>query len=134
MNKSVKQKSLETRIIKRLKGVPLEAAKLLFADPSLQAIQEYANVVSIKRLGFNDHGPVHVDNVVVDDGAELLRRLRALYGIKNFIGARIVALGGPWGKYAPDAPQVARDRYRLNIIDVPYEQVSARIEAATKDR
>ncbi len=60
MNKSAKQRSLENRILKRLKGVPLEAAKLLFADPSLQAIQEYANVVSIKRLGFNDHGPVHM--------------------------------------------------------------------------
>jgi len=82
----------------------------------------------------HDHGPVHVDDVVVDDGAELLWRLRALYGIKNFVGARIVALGGPWGKYAPDAPQVARNRYRLNIIDVPYERVSTRIEAATKDR
>jgi len=80
-----------------------------------------------------DHGSVHVDDVVVDDGDELLWRLRSLYGLKNFIGARIVALGGPWGKYASDAPQIARDRYKLNIIDVPYEQVSGRIEAATKD-
>lgn len=60
MNKSAKQKALETRILKRLKGKPLEAAKMLFADPVLQANQEYANVVSIKRLGFNDHGPVHM--------------------------------------------------------------------------
>jgi hypothetical protein len=81
-----------------------------------------------------DHGPVHVDDVVVDDCGELLSRLRALYGINNFIGARIVALGGPWGKYAPDAPQVARERYKLNIIDVAYEAVSGRIEAALKDR
>lgn len=81
-----------------------------------------------------DHGNVHVDDVVVDDQGELLWRLRALYGVKNFIGARIVALGGPWGKYAPDAPQVARDRYKLNIVDVPYDQISGRIKAATKDR
>ncbi len=60
MNKSIKQKNLESRILKRLKGKPLEAAKLLFAEPSLQATQEYANIVSIKRLGFNDHGPVHM--------------------------------------------------------------------------
>ena len=82
---------------------------------------------------WRDHGNLHVDDVVVDDADELLWRLRALYGLKNFVGARIVALGGPWGKYAPDAPQVARDRYRLNIIDVPYEQVSGRIEKAAKD-
>ncbi len=81
-----------------------------------------------------DHGPVHVDDVVVDDTGELLWRLRALYGLKNFIGARIVALGGPWGKYAPDAPQVARERHKLNIIDIPYETFSGRVETALKDR
>jgi metal-dependent HD superfamily phosphatase/phosphodiesterase len=60
MNKSAKQIQMEERIIKKLTGKPLETAQLLFADPELQAMQEYANTVSIKRLGFNDHGPVHM--------------------------------------------------------------------------
>jgi metal-dependent HD superfamily phosphatase/phosphodiesterase len=60
MNKSVKQNALERSILKSLSGKPLQAAQMLFADPQLQAMQEYANVVSIKRLGFNDHGPVHM--------------------------------------------------------------------------
>jgi metal-dependent HD superfamily phosphatase/phosphodiesterase len=60
MYKSAKQINLEERILKRLSGRPLKAAELLFADPKLQAMQEYANIVSIKRLGFNDHGPVHM--------------------------------------------------------------------------
>lgn len=60
MNKSAKQSTLEQRILKLLEGRPLRAAQLLFADPELQAMQEYANIVSIKRLGFNDHGPVHM--------------------------------------------------------------------------
>ncbi len=77
-----------------------------------------------------DHGGVYVDDVVVDDYDELLWRLRALYGLKNFIGARIVALGGPWGKYSPEAPQVARDKFRLNIIEVSYDEITARIKAA----
>jgi hypothetical protein len=81
-----------------------------------------------------DHGGVHVDDVVVDDYDELLWRLRALYGLKNFIGARIVALGGPWGKYSPEAPQVARDKFRLNIIDVSYDEITARMERARQDR
>lgn len=81
-----------------------------------------------------DHGRVHVDDVVVDDYDELLWRLRALYGLKNFIGARIVALGGPWGKYSPEAPQVARDNYRLNIIDVSYDEVAARTDRARENR
>ena len=59
MNKSVKQNGLERNILKMLKGKPLQAAQMLFADPELQAMQEYANIVSIKRLGYNDHGPVH---------------------------------------------------------------------------
>lgn len=59
MYKSKKQISLEQRILKLLSGKSLQVAKMLFDDPQLQALQEYANVVSIKRLGFNDHGPVH---------------------------------------------------------------------------
>ncbi len=60
MYKSAKQSGLEQRILKQLEGKPLKAAQLLFSDPQLQAMQEYANIVSIKRLGFNDHGPVHM--------------------------------------------------------------------------
>ncbi len=80
-----------------------------------------------------DHGGVHVEDVVVDDYDELLWRLRALYGLKNFIGTRIIALGGPWGKYSPEAPQVAREKYRFNIIDVSYEAVAPRIKAAREN-
>ncbi len=81
-----------------------------------------------------DHGPVHVEDVVVDDCNELLWRFHALYGLKNFVGARIVALGGPWGKYSPEAPDIAREKYRFEIIDVSYEAVTPRIQAALADR
>jgi hypothetical protein len=76
------------------------------------------------------HADVHVDDVVVDDYEDIKWRLRALYGLKNFIGARVVALGGPWGKYAPEAPQVAREKYELNVIDVSYDEVTDRIKRA----
>jgi len=59
MYKSVKQQLLEQRILKLLSGKALKTAEWLFANPELQAAQEYANIVSIKRLGYNDHGPVH---------------------------------------------------------------------------
>jgi len=81
-----------------------------------------------------DHGGVRVEDVVVDDYEELLWRLRGLHALKNFLGARIVALGGPWGKYSPEAPQVARDRYGFEIIDVPYDAIASRIKAAQEDR
>src|SRR5574344_519929 len=33
------------------------------ADPEIESLQNYANNVSIMRLGFNDHGPVHMRTV-----------------------------------------------------------------------
>jgi hypothetical protein len=88
----------------------------------------------VPRNSRQDHGGVHVDDVVVDDGGELLWRLRALYGLKNFIGTRIVALGGAWGKYDSKAPSVARERYKLDIIEVSYDDAGPRIRSVQKDR
>jgi len=72
---------------------------------------------------------VSVDDVVVDDYSELSSRLRALFGVNNFKGARIVALGGPWGKYAPDAPTKAEQQYKLEIINVSYDDLGRRIRS-----
>lgn len=77
---------------------------------------------------------VHVEDVVVDDYSELLWRLRALYGVKNFIGTKIVALGGAWGKYSPEAPGMARDLFKMDIIDVTYDSVETRIVNALADK
>jgi hypothetical protein len=76
----------------------------------------------------------HVDDVVVDDCGELLWRLRALFGVKNFRGTRVLALGGPWGKYAPDAPQKAAERFGLQIVDVSYDAFGPRLREARADR
>ncbi len=63
--KSQKQINLESKIIDKLKNYPkcLELAKYLMEDEELQVMQDYANNVSIKRLGYNDHGPVHMRQV-----------------------------------------------------------------------
>ncbi len=60
MKKSIKQIELEKKIISYLKGKAAKVAEYIFQDAEIQEMQEYANVVSIKRLGFNDHGPVHM--------------------------------------------------------------------------
>ncbi|UCF16278.1 MAG: hypothetical protein JSW59_02235 [Phycisphaerales bacterium] len=85
------------------------------------------------RNSYRDHGGVYVDDVVVDDYQELLWRLQTLYGIKNFIGSRIVGLGGAWGKYSPEAPQFARDNYNMEIIELSYDEVAPKIKDARKD-
>ncbi|MDD3052136.1 MAG: phosphohydrolase [Candidatus Cloacimonetes bacterium] len=60
MLKSSKQIDLEEQILSLLKKNALKIANLIFDDKEIQALQEYANIVSIKRLGYNDHGPVHM--------------------------------------------------------------------------
>ena len=54
--KSVKEVSVESKILKRLQGYPncLKLVNYLFEDEELQEMQDYANNVSIKRLGYND--------------------------------------------------------------------------------
>ena len=66
--KSVKELSLESKITKRLENSPLclELVNYLFNDEELQEMQDYANNVSIKRLGYNDHGPVHMRQVAAN--------------------------------------------------------------------
>ena len=85
-----------------------------------------ANPAEAPRLSVHD--------VVVDDRGELLWRWRALYGAKNFLGARIVALGGAQGKYAAEAPQVARERFKLDIVELSYDEAGPRIRGALADR
>lgn len=87
----------------------------------------------LARNSAEDHGPVTVDDVVIDDVGELRWRLRALYAVKNFIGHRIVAVGGPMGKWDPQAPKVARERYHLDIVDVSYDELASRLKQVRAD-
>ncbi len=58
--------------------LPLLVLKELVSDPEIQAVQDYANDVSIVRLGFNDHGPVHMRTVTFN----AIQMLRILYEAK----------------------------------------------------
>ncbi|MDR0496053.1 MAG: phosphohydrolase [Treponema sp.] len=69
--RSAKELALDKKIIEALEahspvGKALEAARLIMADEEIQVIQEYANNVSIVRLGYNDHGPVHMHCVALN--------------------------------------------------------------------
>ncbi|MBM3747386.1 MAG: sugar isomerase [Acidobacteria bacterium] len=85
-----------------------------------------ANPAEAPRLSVHD--------VVVDERAELEWRLRALFGARNFLGARVLALGGAQGKYAAEAPRVARERFKLDIVETNYDDAAPRIRAALADR
>ncbi len=60
MKKSAIQRKFEDKILQRLSGNALQITEYIFADEEIQILQDYANIISIKRLGFNDHGPVHM--------------------------------------------------------------------------
>jgi metal-dependent HD superfamily phosphatase/phosphodiesterase len=69
--RSPKEYSIDTKIIEAIKalglsGKAMEGAKLITKDEEIQVMQEYANNVSIVRLGYNDHGPVHMRIVVLN--------------------------------------------------------------------
>ena len=78
--RSGKEISLDSKLTEmvesfQLSGRAAMALGLLLRDEELQAAQEYANTVSIVRLGYNDHGPVHMRTVAMN-ALIMLRLLR----------------------------------------------------------
>ena len=67
MKKSPKEEAVERTILEKLEGSFLKKfAQAALNDPEINAYQEYANTVSIVRLKYNDHGPVHMRTVVLN--------------------------------------------------------------------
>lgn len=64
--KSPKENTLDRRILSMTSGLSHELALVLVVDEEIQELQEYANTVSIRRLNYNDHGPVHMRKVVIN--------------------------------------------------------------------
>lgn len=71
--KSPKELSVEQKLLTLAKEIvelspekddlPLRVVTELINDKEVEAVQNYANNVSIVRLGYNDHGPVHMRTV-----------------------------------------------------------------------
>jgi len=76
---------------------------------------------------------VGLDDVAVDDAEEIQWRLRALYGLKNTAGRRIICVGGPGGWSSPKAPDLARERFQLDMVTVGIPEINAMVQAARKD-
>ena len=68
------QKHLEKEMLASVTGKIQEALDLLIKDQELNHFQEYANIVSINRLGYNDHGPVHA-RMVARNSLDILNLL-----------------------------------------------------------
>jgi len=115
---------------------------LIFARKSSGPIYYWYEALSVKYLqtaketvdqARKQGKYVHIDDVVIDEMAELTWRLRALYAVKNLRATKIVTLGGPWGKYSAQAPKIAETRFGMDIIDVSYDDLAQRIKSAQAD-
>ncbi|MDR2768073.1 MAG: HD domain-containing protein [Treponema sp.] len=88
--RSGKELNLDSKILKKIEtlGVSPKTVKLaqaLLTDGEIQAIQEYANSVSIVRLKFNDHGPVHTRTVAFN--SLIMMELLQKAGVKTSLEA-----------------------------------------------
>jgi len=89
-------------------------------------LRQHSDFLKVQGMDFQD--------VVVDDQSEILWRLRALCGLRNTIGTRILAVGGPGGWACRAAPDLARDRWKLDIQTVSYDELGKLIKAARQDK
>jgi len=74
-------------------------------------------------------------DIVVDDYDEVLWRLRALYGLKNTLGTRIVAIGDAsgWGIGYELGPAAARNIWKLDIKPVSYQELEPMLKKIRGD-
>jgi metal-dependent HD superfamily phosphatase/phosphodiesterase len=84
-NKSPKEASLDRQLLNLLPDTVQPLAMAMLQDKEIKALQDYANTVSIRRLGYNDHGPVHMRKVVKNAliCANLLRKARIPMSLEN---------------------------------------------------
>ena len=78
---------------------------------------------------------VDEDDVVIDSQDEILWRLRALAGLKNTLGTKILAVGGPdgWAQPPGVVPRLVKDIWKLDIVTVSYEELGRLIRQARAD-
>lgn len=56
---SPKEEELNRALLKRAEGKARDLLRLILDDREIHQHHSYANAVSVRRLGYNDHGPVH---------------------------------------------------------------------------
>jgi len=75
------------------------------------------------------------EDVVVDSLDEIVWRLRSLCGLRNTLGTKILAIGGPnaWAQPKGVVPALVQEKWKLDIQTVTYEELGKLIEAARAD-
>jgi len=90
-----------------------ERGAVIFARHKSGPVYYWYEALSTRYLAKTEETPdaerrVSVRDVVIDSPDELRWRLRAWNAVHNLMGCRVATLGGFQGKYAPEAPELAR--------------------------
>jgi hypothetical protein len=90
-------------------------------------LHQHTDVLAVPGVDYED--------VVVDSLDEIGWRLRALCGLKNARGTKIVAIGraGGWGPSGKQAPELAREKWQLDVQTVSYDELDALMKEAFAD-
>ena len=86
---SGKEEELNRVLLERFDGAVRVLLEKLLYDEDVHVYHSYANVVSVRRLGYNDHGPVHA-RLVTYNALKLLKLLQQ-HGVKVSLEAEEVA-------------------------------------------
>ncbi|MEQ9103579.1 MAG: phosphohydrolase [Rhodothermales bacterium] len=86
---SPKEEQLDRALLSHTDGRLHEAVKAMVSDKEINLYHSYANVVSVRRLGYNDHGPVHA-RVTTYNALKLMRLLHE-GGVETSLVAEDVA-------------------------------------------
>ena len=90
-------------------------------------IRQHTDTLALKGIDDSD--------VVVDNQQELLWRLRSLCGLRNTMGTRIIAVGGPgaWAQPRGVVPKLVQDKWKFDMQTVSYNELGQLIKAAKAD-
>jgi hypothetical protein len=90
-------------------------------------LRQHTDALKVKGMDEGD--------VVVDSQDEILWRLRSLCGLKNTLGTRIIAVGGPgaWAQPRDVVPNLVRKVWKFDMQTLPYDELGKLIKAARAD-
>jgi len=91
-------------------------------------LRQHGDALAVKGIDDQD--------VVVDSLDEVLWRLRSLCGLRNTMGTKILAVGGPgaWAHPAEPTAKLVSEKFKFDIQTVTYDELGKLIQAARQDQ
>ena len=90
-------------------------------------LRQHTDKLALKGIDDSD--------VVIDSQDEILWRLRALCGLRNTMGTKILAIGGPgaWAQPRGVVPKLVENKWKFEMKTVPYKDLGELIKEARAD-